>query len=104
MRGGKVSNNLYELLLFSQVTCYAKLIPSSLMFFLCFSDPSFSFSATFTVNKYTLNLTWRDLGRPPWLALVVAPPLGRVLNFVCQKFLDMAEITEFRKIFAEIHF
>ena len=45
------------------------------MFFLCFSDPSFSFSATFTVNKYTLNLTWRDLGRPPWLALVVAPPL-----------------------------
>jgi len=72
VRGGKVSNNLYELLLFSQVTCYAKPIPSSLMFFLCFSDPSFSFSATFTVNKYTLNLTWRDLGRPPWLALVVA--------------------------------
>ena len=75
MRGGRVSNNLYELLLFSQVTCYAKPIPSSLMFFLCFSDPYFSFSATFTVNKYTLNLTWRELGRPPWLALVVAPPL-----------------------------
>ena len=49
------------------------------MFFLCFSDPSFSFSTTFTVNKYTLNLTWRDLGRPPWLALLVAPPLARSL-------------------------
>ena len=27
-----------------------------------------------------------------------------VLNFVCQKISDMAEITEFREISAEIHF
>ena len=70
-----VSNNLFELLLLSQVIYSAEANFLFSMFFLCFSDPSFSFSATFTVNKYTLNLTWRDLGRPPWLALVVAPPL-----------------------------
>jgi len=29
---------------------------------------------------------------------------ARVLNFVCQKISDMAEITEFREISVEIHF
>jgi len=38
------------------------------------------------------------------LTMAARGAAARVLNFVCQKISDMAEITEFREISAEIYF